>query len=690
MFDIAGNNRAIATDRVDVTKIRMPKNLRLADPVFDKPNTIDLLIGAGLYWKILVGTPKNRDPGHPAFQNTRLGWIVGGEIPGPRDNSSRTHLAITNDMLNSQLERFWRQEEIPETIQYTEEEKYCEKHFEETVQQDMDGRFVVRLPQRSEVHLGESKEQALRRLLSLERRFTKDSKLREGYVNFMDDYLKKNHMSLSQNIETQEAECCVLPHQAVVRQESVTTKLRVVFDASAKTTVGTSLNDRLMPGPNLQRELVDIILRFRTHPYVITADIAMMYRQILVNEKDRALQRILWRRDPSEPVQLYDLNTVTYGTSCAPYLAMRCLRELAAVSQDLPQAARAVNADFYMDDVLTGARTIEEATELQRQLSELLLRGQFQLRKWRSNEARILQNLAEGSKTDELLILDKEEAVKTLGLLWNAAEDCLQYHVEIETTETTTKRIVLSKISQIFDPLGLITPLLITGKIIVQRLWLLGTDWDEMLPDEPREAWENHYASLPRINELRVPRNVVHAHSNGKFEIFGFGDASEKAYGACLCAVSIDEEGRKHSHLICSKAKVAPLKTISLPRLELEAALLLSNLFATVEKAYGESIEAVKLWSDSTIVLGWINTQPNVLKTFVANRISKIQNITSKATWNHVPSEDNPADMLSRGITIDRLIGDELWWHGPKWIREKNPWPMDMKNPETALPELKL
>lgn len=186
--------------QIDIKRILMPKNLCLADPVFDKPDSIDLLIGAGLYWKILVGKPKNNVQGQPALQNTRLGWIVGGEIIGTQSKSSMTHLAITNDMLNNQLERFWKQEELLEAPQYTEEEKYCEEYFAETFKRDPDGRFIVRLPQRSDIKLGDSKEQAFQRLLSLERRFAKDSKVKEEYVKFMDDYIAQNHMSFYQQI----------------------------------------------------------------------------------------------------------------------------------------------------------------------------------------------------------------------------------------------------------------------------------------------------------------------------------------------------------------------------------------------------------------------------------------------------------------------------------------------------------
>lgn len=373
----------------------------------------------------------------------------------------------------------------------------------------------------------------MRRLFALERRFTRNSKLQEEYIKFMDVYLAQNHMSPVAK-ETQASEVYILPHQAVIRSESLTTKLRVVFDASAETSLSTSLNDKLIAGPNLQNDLIDLILlRFRTYDYVITADVAMMYRQILVDQQDRALQRILWRRSSNEAIQMFELNTVTYGTSCAPYLAIRCLRELADKEADLPLAARALKEDCYMDDVLTGARTLKEAIYLQKQFNELLLRGQFQLRKWRANDSRILQHLIEECKTNVLLRLDEKNAVKTLGLLWNSIEDYLQYRVEVSRLNTVTKRIVLSKIAQVFDPLGLVAPLLINGKAIMQQ-WTLDTEWDQPLSKEIANNWERYYSSLPKLNELKIPRNVMRYNKSKDFNIYGFGDASEKAYGACL------------------------------------------------------------------------------------------------------------------------------------------------------------
>ncbi|XP_071646671.1 uncharacterized protein [Temnothorax longispinosus] len=285
-----------------------------------------------------------------------------------------------------------------------------------------------------------------------------------------------------------------------------------------------------------------------------------------------------------------------------------------------------------------------------------------------------VQHLSEESKTDTMLVIDKEGPLKTPGLLWNSTEDCLQYEIQISNAQIITKRVLLSKIAQVFDPLGLIAPLLINGKIIMQRLWQQDLEWDRPVPKELLAEWE---------------ANIAPARVSEKFDVFEFCDASEKAFGACLYAVSVNGEGKVSSHLICSKSRVAPLKTISLPRLELEAALLLARLNETTRKSFGNSIGETTLSSDSTIVLGWIKLQPNKLKTFVINRVSRIEDLTEGIAWNHVPSEENPTDMLSRGVSADTLAVNRLWWHGPHWLMSNHRRSERLKKPEENLPKLK-
>lgn len=442
--------------KIDVTKVYVPKDAQLADPTYETPGPIDILIGAGVYWKLLIGAPKNRLEGQPTLQNTHLGLIIGGEINENVSNPRTLCNVVTNADLHRQIKRFWMQEAVPEKQLHSKEYEDCERHFANNVRRDDSGRFVIRLRMRPDVKLGESKPKALERFKSLERRLDRSTKLKSDYIQFMQDYLDKDHMSEVLNHEEwQSSDSYFIPHQAIIRPDSLTTKLRVVFDASAKTTSDTSLNDKLMPGPNFQQDLQKIAIRFRTHQYVLTADIAMMFRQIFVDLRDRRFQLVLWRTDQNQPIKVFQLNTVTYGTVCAPFVVMRCLRELARIySNEFPRAAEVILEDLYMDDFLTGGPTFKYVNKLQKELSELLMRGQFPLRKWRSNDPRAIQHIKENNTEDNLLIIDKKEPLKTLGLFWNAAPDELQYKVDV--WETSTKRDVLSKITQIYDPLGLI------------------------------------------------------------------------------------------------------------------------------------------------------------------------------------------------------------------------------------------
>ncbi|RLU25685.1 hypothetical protein DMN91_001842 [Ooceraea biroi] len=335
--------------KINVEKLVMLKDVQLADPTFNEPGKIYLLIGAALYWKIVIGSPRNYIDGQPALQNIRLGWIIGGEVTVKSSCATSTCLTVTNAQLQQQLQRFWEQETLSEGRLYTEEEKRCEKQFLETTTRDADGRFIVRLPVRPGIILGESRSQAQRRFEQLERRLVKQPQIKQVYCEFMREYEELHHMILVEDLESlKNKESYFIPHQAVVRPDSVTTKLRVVFDASAKTTFGTSLNDKLMPRPNLQKDLLHITLRFRVHEYVVTVDIKKMFRQIFIHQKDRVLQLILWREDARKPLRVYQLNTVTYGTASAPYHAMRCLRELATIyKREYPAAARILEEDMY-------------------------------------------------------------------------------------------------------------------------------------------------------------------------------------------------------------------------------------------------------------------------------------------------------------------------------------------------------
>lgn len=282
--------------RLNKKNIVFPEDPRIADPYFDKPGPIDLLIGASLFWRLLCVGQVKGGRGNPTWQKTLLGWIAGGEIVNVGSSMPSLSLVVTNQELQEQLERFWRQEKLQEPRSLSTQESLCEEYFVKTYSRDLDGRFIVHLLKDKHVTLGNSKEFALKRFFALERRFKRQLVLQEEYIRFLEDYKERGHMSsMSWDAITDDKLFYFLPHQPVLKPDSISTKLRVVFDASAKTDNGKSLNDMLLPGRNLQKELLHIMFRFRVHTYVLTADIAMMFRQIKVARKDRNLQLILWR-----------------------------------------------------------------------------------------------------------------------------------------------------------------------------------------------------------------------------------------------------------------------------------------------------------------------------------------------------------------------------------------------------------
>ncbi|CAK9798625.1 hypothetical protein ANTPLA_LOCUS1703 [Anthophora plagiata] len=656
----------------------------MADPQFHKPARIDMLLGTGTALSCLsVGqidlSPRNGPD--LILQKTQLGWIIGGSVPTVASRTIRRAFVAN---INFDLRRFWEVEEGPHTQHLSSEERECEEHFKDNVQRDNTGRYIVALPfNEKKDQLGESRSRALTRFLSLERKLERNPELKKAYTAVIDEYRALGHMS---QVEEIDAHGFYLPHHAVIKPSSTTTKVRVVFDGSAKSSSGLSLNDTLMTGPTIQDDLFALLLRFRIHLYVLTGDIEKMYRQVLVRPEDRRYQRILWRNQQNK-LTTFELNTVTFGLTSAPYLATRCLLQLAEDEQDqFPAAASVIRRDLYVDDLLTGANTHEEAIALRDQIIGLFQRGGLNIRQWASNEPRLLARLAENQINPKIL---GDSTMKTLGISWDANVDAIMYNVELSIEKNVTKRTILSTIAKIFDPLGLLGPVTIVAKIFMQRLWQLKIDWDESLPVSIHTEWTTYARQLQLLQNVSFERNVTQR-SSRTIELHGFCDASERAYGACLYMRSIDRRGNIETRLLCAKSRVAPLKTISLARLELCGAVLLASLYATVRSAIHQDIDNSTFWTDSSIVLNWINKPSCALKTFVANRVTEIQSRTDVSAWKHIRSEDNPADLLSRGLTPTHILQNRHWRHGPTWLStNESGWPKSRFAISADVPELK-
>lgn len=674
----------------DVSLLNLPNNIQLADPTLGESAEVDLLLGTEVFFSSLGSEKIDLGPKRPILQNTKFGWVLAGPLgfydKHVNHNNKKTSCFLTvnplpESSLHDVVQRFWQIENIPvEHTKFSKEELDCELHFRRNVEVDSSGRYIVKLPLKENVSkLGQSYEIAKKCLGSLERRLHKNPNLKSKYSDFLSEYEQLGHMSKIDPYHDKPDELCVyFSHHAVLRESSSTTKLRVVFNASLKTSTGLSLNDVLMVGPRVQPDIFDIVLRMRTYPILVIADIEKMYRMVLVHESQRNLQRILVWDSASNDVSHYQLNTLTYGTACASFLATRVLHEIGLkLKNSDPEVSNIIINNFYMDDLIFGHHDFEHLSKLRQKIDSALLKSGFKLRKWLSNDCRITEAMPGSLPSDQFYLRDDSDS-KTLGIVWRPLSDTISYDFKLNfDVSLITKRNILATIGQLFDVLGLVSPVIVKAKLILQSVWKIKLDWDQPVPDQLAQEWISFVAKLSVLHQLQIPRCIFSSTSDSdKVSLCGFSDASEKAFGACLYVIAEDQNGVILSRLLCSKSRLAPLSSLSLPRLELCGALLLAQLINKVVSCSKYNFHDITLFTDSSIVLNWLNAEPNKWKMFVANRVAEIQRLTEAFEWRHIDSSSNPADVVSRGTDPEELQNISLWWSGPEFlVRAKSEWP---------------
>lgn len=647
---------------------KIPEIYQLADPFYNVPSKIDLILGAEMFFEIFQSRQVPIGETQLFLKQSQLGWIVCGSHCSKQSvTKSHCGFGIVDD-LSTQLRKFWEIEScenLPKML--TPEEAYCEELFVKTTKRDEDGRFIVTLPVKSNItQLPTNRGDALRYFYQLESRLEKQPENQAMYKKFMREYEELGHMELIEDNYDEGNQSFYLPHHFVIKSSSSTTPLRVVFHASYKAKDQLSLNDCFCVGATVQPDLVTQLLRSRKHKVYMRCDVQKMYRQIRIPTEQQNLQKIFWRNSKSEPVRTYRLKTVTYGTAPAANLATRCLLELANLNaKRYPITSQVIRDHFFVDDLSTGTETVEKAKRLLFELNEIFGSVGMKLRKWMCNRPEVLASIP---------VEDQEECTedkfpKTLGLIWNPIEDYYSIDVKpLSPDNPITKRIILSESVQTFDPTGEFNPVILKTKILLQRLWEMKVNWDDPLPQEIQDYWNCYRENIPILSQVKLERYLLNEDFT-EIELHGFADASESAYGACVYLRSKNSQNHYKMSLLTAKSRVAPLQKQTLARLELCAAELLAVLTNKVVHVMEINFAKQVLWSDSTIALSWIATSPSKLHTFVANRVSRIQMLTHNCEWRHVRGQDNPADILSRGCNPAELRDMEMWWKGPDFLQ---------------------
>ena len=524
---------------------------------------------------------------------------------------------------------------------------------------------------------------ALRRLCNTEKRLLKSPETAEAYSKNIIQYLEKGYIRKIDPAEEKPSRKWYLPHFPVVRPDRATTKTRIVFDASAKCD-GISLNDVIYQGPKLQRDLNDVLLRFRRRPVALICDIAEMYLRIEVAPEDRSCQRFLWRSmDQQKEPEEFEFNRVVFGVNSSPFHAQFVSQFHAERHKDeLPLAAETVSKSTYMDDSMDSMSDDSQGIELYRQLEELWNKAGMHARKWLSNSIKVLEKIPIEDRASEVDINeDPLPMVKTLGVTWLPEEDVFTFKANPpEETFQFTKRNFLRKIATLFDPIGFLAPFTIRAKIMMQEMWTAGLEWDELCPGELINKSREWFCELEELPVIKVSRCLRSGPEQVALSetLHTFVDASQDAYGAVIYSRVVYESGSVSTRLVAAKSKVAPLTTTSIPRLELLAAVLGLRLTESTSRVFSGALGQAVFWSDSMNVLWWLRGRSRRFKPFVANRVGEIQSLTNPKQWRYVSTHENPADLITRGMRISDMAKEEKWWNGPDFLQKEEPhWPVN-------------
>lgn len=628
---------------------------------------IDILLGSQ-YVEFVLSERRHFIEGM-CLRESYFGFVASGSLTKSSSFLAQrvSYCGLTNSDLCEQFRKFVSADEIPDAKKESlAEYDLIEDHFQRTYSIcDKTNRFVIRLPLKpSVIDLKGSFSKCRAMLQKGERR--RSDVVQRAYIDLFNEYLELGHMTKISNVPKESS--YFLPHHMVKKVNDAGISFRIVFNASAIDESGSSLNDHFLQGPVLQPTLFSNVVRFREHLVAFCSDISRMYRRILIHLSDRMYQQILFRFEFDVPIDIYELNTLTNGIGPASYLATRCLLEISKFMSSNSLVSESIRRDFYMDNYMSGSSSLRKALELLCKVHEALYRYGFPLCKYQSNSKELL------AKLDESLIdkrnvrsLGGEEFVVLLGLLWFTDTDTLGVNLRFDTLPAViTKRVMLSDISRIFDVLGILSPVTVRAKLILQELWKEGRMWDEEVSNELASEFFKVREDLALLSSYVIDRCYYSSSSVLAKDLIGFCDASTKAYCVVVYIRSLYEDGHIDVSFVCSKSRVAPIKTANIHRLELTAAELLSKLISQICEDI--KVDNIFCFADSQVVLSWLNFDVLKLKQFVSNRVSNILKVTKLNWWFYVKGTENPADLGTRGISAELFLKSQLWKQGPPWL----------------------
>lgn len=658
-----------------------------------------ILVGAD-HWEIIVSRQlRIGGSDQPAASRTHLGWVVHGSVPRSVIYSSEGvfHIyapdrRVSKNELHDQhlhdlVETHFRIDAIGVALKprVSDADERAMNIFNQTIKK-IDGGYEVGLPWRHEkVVMPPSYAAAANRLKSIERKMNTSSEFAKEYSAQIENLLAKGYAIPCDGTEVQSSVSWYLPHFAVENLNKPG-KRRLVFDA-ANRSHGVCLNDQILEGPDLLLSLQGILFRFRERSIAVTADIQEMFLRVKIRPEDQPAQQFLWREDRTEPPRLYKMTSMIFGAASSPFLA-HSVRDYnaRAHAQSHHRALRAITKSHYMDDLVDSYDTEEEARCTIQELRAVHAVAGFTLRSWSSNKVEILKDVPRDLRATEPTQLGGAGPEhKILGLCWNSKEDELGFNTAMHRvpnevrsqSRAPTKREALSAVMSIYDPLGLLSCYTIRAKIILQSLWRLQIAWDEPIPADEAEEFAAWIRQLSEITRLRLRRSYTLEGYNcyKTVELHVMCDASEQAYATVAYWRVTHQNESVSVSLVAAKAKVAPRRSQSIPRLELQAAVIGARLADTIKREHRIEVQRTVYWTDSSTVVHWITNDARRYTPFVAHRLGEITELTHRDEWRWLPTEHNVADDATR-LRRTPIIADDRWFKGPNFLlNQEEEWP---------------
>ncbi|KAI2647089.1 Gag-Pro-Pol polyprotein [Labeo rohita] len=664
-------------------------------PSFNRVQPL-LLIGSDYPTLITPKEPIRLGPaGGPVAVRTQLGWVLQGpdgllphQVPSPQ--CLFTSLTPLRDPVYQHVERLWQLDVLP-----SRSEKMITRSKQDQMAVDMletrsrrvevDGvwRYATPLLRAPDgPPLKGTMESVLSSLRNTEKRLSRNPERAKVYEAEIQKLLDSGHVVRVPPAGQQvDEESWFIPHHLVQHNG----KYRLVFNCSF-VYQGVSLNQQLLPGPTLGASLLGVLLRFRQYAIAISGDIRGMFHQVRLLPEDRPLLRFIWRNMCREdPPDIYEWHVLPFGTTCSPCCATFALHRHVRYQQlGNEEVLQSIERSFYVDNCLQSIPTADEAKRLIDKMRPLLASGGFEIRQWATNVPTVVQHLPTKARSESIELWlqhnHSDPLEPALGLMWHCLEDSLGYRHRALAEHQPTMRYIYKVLATQYDPLGFSIPFTTRAKVLVQRLWARPRGWDDPnLPADLLEKWNVWEKELLDLSKLKLPRCYLPADfdvETSRFSLHVFGDASEVAYGS-VAYLRAEQHGKIHTAFVMARSRVAPKRQLSMPRLELCAALSSAQLAQFLRQELTIAIETVTLWTDSTTVLNWIQSESCRYKVFVGTRVAEIQELTEPHSWRYVDSSNNPADDITRGRTVMELANSDMWSRGPGFLREPpDQWPV--------------